>query len=262
MKKVCLVIGAGAGIGGNCAKVFSRNGYYSFMTRRTDKDGLDKITSEIKAEKGEAGGKLINIVEDNAVESLVDYVQNNIGQIDVAIYNLGSQIGNRRLDETSNKIFELGWRVATFGLFRLAKSLFPFMVKQGKGTLIVTSSTAAVRGNKGQHSHSASMAGRRMLCQTLNDEFSRDGVHVIHALIDGTVDAPDTLGKMLGEEKYSKLRKDKGLDKDGLILPEKVAECYYYLSQQHRSTWTNEIDLRSFSDQPWWNTIGEQYNFK
>ena len=64
------------------------------------------------------------------------------------------------------------------------------------------------------------------------------------------------------EEKYSKLRKDKGLDKDGLILPEKVAECYYYLSQQHRSTWTNEIDLRSFSDQPWWNTIGEQYNFK
>ena len=65
MKKVCLVIGAGAGIGGNCAKVFSRNGYYSFLTRRTDKIGLDKITSEIKAEKGEAGGKLINIVEDN-----------------------------------------------------------------------------------------------------------------------------------------------------------------------------------------------------
>ena len=38
MKKVCLNIGAGAGIGGNCAKVLSKNGYYSFMTRRTDQD--------------------------------------------------------------------------------------------------------------------------------------------------------------------------------------------------------------------------------
>ena len=261
MKKVCLIIGAGAGIGGNCAKVFSRNGYYSFMTRRTDQDGLDKITSDIKEKNGEAGGRLVNIVEDNALEDLVDYVQNNVGQIEVAIYNLGSQIGNKKLSDTSNKVFELGWRVATFGLFRLSKILFPYMVKQNKGTLIVTSSTAAVRGNKGQHSHAASMAGRRMLCQTLNDEFSSQGIHIVHALIDGAVDAPDTLGKMLGKEKYYKLRQDKGLEKDGLILPSKVAECYYYLSQQHRSTWTNEIDLRAFSDQPWWNTPGEQYNF-
>ena len=261
MKKVCLIIGAGAGIGGNCAKVFAKNGYYAFMARRTDQEGLDKIVTEIKSENGEAEGKLFNIVEDNAVEDLVEYVQKNVGQIEVAIYNLGSQIGNRSLDNTSDKIFELGWRMATFGLFRLAKSLFPTMAKQNKGTLIATSSTAAVRGNKGQHSHAASMAGRRMLCQTLNDEFSSQGIHIVHALIDGAVDAPDTLGKMLGKENFDKLRENKGLDKDGLILPSKVAECYYYLSQQHRSTWTNEIDLRSFSDQPWWNTPSEQYNF-
>ena len=260
MKKVCLVIGAGAGIGGNCAKVFSRNGYYSFMTRRTDKDGLDKITSEIKAEKGEAGGKLVNIVEDNAVENLVEYVQNNVGQIDVAIYNLGSQIGNRRLDDTSNKIFELGWRVATFGLFRLAKSLFPFMIKQGNGTLIVTSSTAAVRGNKGQHSHAASMGGRRMLCQTLNAEFSSKGIHTTHIIIDGAVDAPDTLGKMLGEEAYQALRREKGLEKDGLLLPDKIAETYYHLADQHRSAWTHEVDLRAYNDDPWWNTPGNIAN--
>ena len=103
MKKVCLVIGAGAGIGGNCAKVFSRNGYYSFLTRRTDKIGLDKITSEIKAEKGEADGRLVNIAEDNAVENLVEYVQNNVGQIEVAIYNLGSD-RNKKLSDTSNKV--------------------------------------------------------------------------------------------------------------------------------------------------------------
>ena len=47
-------------------------------------------------------------------------------EIEVAIYNLGSQIGNKKLDSTTNKVFELGWRVATFGLFRLAKHCFPY----------------------------------------------------------------------------------------------------------------------------------------
>ena len=261
MKKVCLIIGAGAGIGGNCAKVFSKNGYFSFLTRRTDLAGLNNLVSEINKNGGEAEGKMLNIVDENALEDIVNYVENKIGVIDVAIYNLGSQIGNKNLTDTSIKIFELGWKMATLGLFRLAKSLFPHMSERKKGTIIVTSSTAAVRGNRGQHSHAASMAGRRMLCQTLSDEFSYQGIHIVHALIDGAVDAPDTLGKMLGKENFDKLRKEKGLGNDGLILPNKIAECYYYLSQQHRSTWTNEIDLRSFTDQPWWNTPQDQYDF-
>ena len=261
MKKICLIVGAGAGIGGNCAKVFSKKGYHSFLTRRTDQKGLDNLINSIRESGGSSEGKLLNIAADNVVEELIEHIESKIGNIEVVVYNLGSQIGNKKLTDLSNKVFELGWRVATFGLFRLAKSLFPHMAKRSKGTLIVTSSTAAVRGNRGQHSHAASMAGRRMLCQTLSDEYSNRGIHIVHALIDGAVDAPDTLGKMLGKENYDKLRTEKGLDKDGLILPEKIAECYYYLSQQHRSTWTNEIDLRSFSDQPWWNTPGDQYNF-
>ena len=127
------------------------------------------------------------------------------------------------------------------------------MVAREKGTLIVTSSTAAVRGNGGQHSHAAAMGGRRMLCQTLNAEFSPKNIHVAHVIIDGAVDAPDTLGKMLGPTKFQKLREDIGLENDGLLLPEKVADTYYHIAQQHRSAWAHEIDLRSFSDTPWWN---------
>ena len=36
-----------------------------------------------------------------------------------------------------------------------------------------------------------------MLCQTLNDALFLK-VYVVYAIIDGAVDAPDTLGKMLG----------------------------------------------------------------
>ena len=37
-------------------------------------------------------------------------------------------------------------------------------------------------------------------------------MHVAHILVDGAVDAPDTLGKILGEEKFAELRATKGAE--------------------------------------------------
>ena len=181
-KKICLVIGAGAGIGVNVAKKFAVSGYHSVISRRTNQQGLDDAVKNIEKEGGSATGFLINAIEENSIENLIEKVEETIGSIHVVVFNLGSQIGNRLLNETSEKLFERGWRMATLALFRTAKKLFPYMEKRGGGTLLVTSSTAAVRGNKGQHSHAASMGGRRMLCQTLNAEFSSKGIHTQHIL--------------------------------------------------------------------------------
>ncbi len=253
MKKVCLVIGAGAGIGGTVGKKFATEGYHAALCRRSDQEGLSKLVSHIKSNGGSASGHLLNAAEEGAIEELVEQVEQDIGRIEVVLFNLGAQIGNRSLEQTSLKAFTLGWQIATFALFRLAKSVIPKMAERGGGTILVTSATAAVRGNAGQHSHAAAMGGRRMLCQTLNAEYALKGIHVAHLLIDGAVDAPDTLGKMLGEEKFQQLRQSRGLEKDGLLLPEEIAETYYHVSQQHRSAWTHELDLRSFSDLAWWN---------
>ncbi len=250
---VCLVIGAGAGIGGNVARKFALEGFHSVLCRRSDEEGLNRLVSQITDAGGKASGRLINAIEDGAIEDLVTQVERDIGPIDVAVYNLGAQIGNRPLAETPHKIFERGWRMGCFGLYRLAYALTPLMEARGHGTILVTSATAAIRGNKGQHSHAAAMGGRRMLCQSLNAEFAPVGIHVAHILVDGAVDAPDTLGKMLGEEDFQKLRKNRGGEHDGLMLPEKMAETYYHIATQHRSVWTHELDLRSFSDVAWWN---------
>lgn len=253
MKPVCLVIGAGAGIGGNVGKRFARGGYHAVLCRRSDEDGLRKLVDDIESEGNSASGFLMNAVEPDSIETRVAAVEDEIGPIEVLVFNLGAQIGNRALVDTSYKAFEIGWRLATFGLFRAASAVCPRMEKRGKGTILVTSATAAVRGNAGQHSHAAAMAGRRMLCQTLNAEFAPKGIHVAHILIDGAVDAPDTLGRMLGAEGFQKLRETRGLENDGLLVPEKVAETYFHVAQQHRSAWTHELDLRAFSDRPWWN---------
>lgn len=252
--KTFLVIGAGAGIGGHAAARFAREGYHAVLCRRSDEEGLGRLVAAIEAGGGQATGRLLDVSQDGSIEELVEQVERDIGPIDTVLYNIGAQIGNRALADTPHRTFELGWRLGTFGLFRLARALTPRMVERGKsgsgGTIIVTSATAAVRGNAGQHSHAAAMGGRRMLCQTLNAEFAPQGIHVAHVLIDGPVDAPDTLGKMLGEQ-FDAYKQSKG--EDGLLDPAAIAETYWHLANQPRSAWTHEVDLRPWTDTPWWN---------
>jgi NADP-dependent 3-hydroxy acid dehydrogenase YdfG len=253
MKSVCLVLGAGAGIGGTVAAKFASEGYHACLCRRSDQEGLDKLVANIEEQGGTANGYLIDAVEENTLEELILKIEKDIGPIEVLVYNLGAQSGMKLLHETSLKEFEWGWRMADLGLFRVAKVLMPIMEERKSGTFLVTSATAAMRGNKNQHSHAAAMGGRRMLCQTLNAEFASKSIHVAHIVVDGMVDAPDTLGKMLGEKMFNELREKVGMENDGLILPERIAETYFHLAQQHRSAWTHEVDIRAFSDSAWWN---------
>lgn len=254
-KPVFLVIGAGAGIGGSAARRFAAGGYHAVLARRSDEAGLMRMVEEIGAAGGSASGTLLNAAEDGTIEDLVERTERDIGPIRAALYNLGAQIGNRTLGETPHRIFELGWRLGTYGVFRLAHALLPRMVERARnggphGTLLVTSATAAVRGNAGQHSHAAAMGGRRMLCQTLNAEFAAQGVHVAHVVVDGAVDAPDTLGKLLGD-RFAAFKQRKGAD--GVIDPAVLAETYWHLAHQPRNCWTHEIDVRPWNDVAWWN---------
>ena len=253
-KPVFLVIGAGAGIGGNTAARFAKGGYHVVLARRSDEEGLQRMVGQIEDAGGSASGILLNAAEDGTIEELVERVERDIGPIDTALYNLGAQIGNRALHDTPHQTFELGWRLGCFGLFRLAHAMFPAMIERAKtgrhGTLLVTSATSAVRGNAGQHSHAAAMGGRRMLCQTLNAEFGPLGVHIAHIVVDGSVDAPDTLGKLLGD-KFDAYKASKG--EDGVIDPANIAETYWHLAQQPRNCWTHEVDIRPWTDTPWWN---------
>ncbi|GAA4042873.1 SDR family NAD(P)-dependent oxidoreductase [Parerythrobacter jejuensis] len=253
-KPVFLVIGAGAGIGGHAAKRFAAGGYHAVLARRSDEKGLQRLVGQIEDAGGSASGLLLNASEDGAIEDLVAQVEQDIGPIESALYNLGAQIGNRKLHDTPHRTFELGWRLGCYGVFRLAHAMFPAMVERANngrnGSLLVTSATSAVRGNAGQHSHAAAMGGRRMLCQTLNAEFGPQGIHVAHIVVDGAVDAPDTLGKLLGD-KFEAFKQSKG--EEGVIDPAALAETYWHLAQQPKNCWTHEVDARPWTDVAWWN---------
>ena len=71
MKKVCLIIGAGAGIGGSVGAKFAENGYHAALCRRRDADGLQKLVDGIESKGGAASGHLVNAVEAGTLEKLV-----------------------------------------------------------------------------------------------------------------------------------------------------------------------------------------------
>jgi len=249
-KKVCIVLGAGAGIGINVGKRFAKAGMVVVLARRSDNEGLEKAVAEIKAGGGEAHGFLVDAIKPGVIEDLVKNVETNIGPIHVAVYNLGAQIGGRSLEATTLKTFEQGWRLGNEGLFRFAKELAPHMTGRGTGTVLCTSATSAMRGNAGQHSHAASIGGRRLLLQSLNHELGPKGLHFCHIIVDTIVDAPDTFGKLVGKDNFEKIRAEKG---DSILKPQHVAETYYHVHMQHRSAWTFELDVRPYDGKPWWN---------
>jgi NAD(P)-dependent dehydrogenase (short-subunit alcohol dehydrogenase family) len=102
-KPVCLILGAGAGIGGHVAKRFVRGGYHACLARRTDQAGMDRLVAEIEAENGSASGFMFNAAEEGSIEQLVTHIEAKVGPIGVAVFNLGAQIGDRGLASTSLK---------------------------------------------------------------------------------------------------------------------------------------------------------------
>lgn len=253
-KPVCLILGAGAGIGGNVGKKFAQEGYHTVLARRSDEEGLNRLVDDIKQAGGSATGRLVNALEDNAIEDLIADIEKNEGPIEVVLFNLGAQFGNKTLAETTLKTFEMGWRLTSLALFRLAKVIAPIMEARGGGKILVTSATSAMRGNAGQHAHAAAIGGRRLLCQSLNAELAIKGIHICHIYIDAVIEAPDTVGKLLGPELYQKMLEERGNGKDMLVIPEKVAETYYHIAHQHRSAWSQEVDIRPYSETPWFNS--------
>ena len=78
MKPVCLVIGAGAGIGGTTGKRFAKEGYHAVLCRRSDEEGLQQLVADIETEGGSATGYLMNAVEPDVIEERIADIEANI----------------------------------------------------------------------------------------------------------------------------------------------------------------------------------------
>ncbi len=234
--KVALVIGAGDATGGAIARRFAKEGYVACVTRR-HADKLAPLVQHIEAEGGKARGFGNDARKEEQVVALFEEIERDIGPVEVAVYNIGANV-RFPIRETTSRVFFKVWEMACFGGFLMGREAAKVMVPRGRGTIIFTGATASMRGSSGFSAFSAGKHALRAVAQSMARELGPEGIHVAHVVIDGAIDT--AFIKEMFPERY-KLK-----EQDGILAPDRIAENYWYLHNQHRSAWTHEMDLR-----PW-----------
>lgn len=90
------------------------------------------------------------------------------------------------------------------------------------------------------------------LAQSLAAELGPKGVHVAHVCIDGAVDSP-FVRQIASASSGGEAAYEKALANDGVLSPASIAEQYVQLWEQPRCAWTHELDLRPWTEPPWWS---------
>ena len=245
-KPVLALVGAGPGIGEAVARRFVAEGFFVALLART-KDKLQTMAQGIEADYGKSSAKyyITDLRHEDSVLSSFKSIREELGPVSVLVYNAGARrVNGRSILETSSEEFENFTKINLFGAFWSTKCVLPDMLAAGKGTILFTGATGALRGNPGLSSFSPGKFGLRSLCQIITREYQAKGIHAAHIIVDSPVD-----GKLIGEwsrrEWQRRGQGDKMEDVDAhLVAPADLAQTYWFLYSQPRSAWTHELDAR------------------
>lgn len=237
--KVAVVLGVGAvqGVGAAVALRFAREGYTAVVAGRTGKN-LDVVAQQVRDQGGVTHAAVTDATSEDQVIALLE-LAGTFGPVEAAIYNAGGNIPQSSL-KTSGKFFEEQWRVGTYGGFIFAREAVKAMLPRERGTLLFTGASASLRGRPNFVAFASAKAGLRAVSQSFAREFGPKGIHVAHVVIDGAIDGHriNTLVPQLAQAK----------GEGGLLNLAAIAESYWQLHVQHRSAWSQEIDLRPFKE--------------
>ncbi len=231
-QSVCAIIGAGEGLGRALAAKFASQGFDIALISRTE-SGSAAAREAAAAVSANVRYFCADATRPETVEAALAQVTDEMGDIDVLIYNArGSFTACEPLD-MSYAALEDVFQVEVIGAFAAAKSVLPAMIKRSRGSVFFSSATAAFRGSGKYPLYAIGKFGLRALSQSLSKAYAKDGVHIVHVRLDCDLDVP------IMREAYGDT-----YDTTSLASPDDVAESYWLAHLQPRSAWSNEIELR------------------
>ncbi len=238
--KAALIVGAGDATGGAVARRFAREGYAVCATRRTAAK-IEALVEQIRAEGGTAHGFASDARVEAEVTALIERIERDIAPLDVVVFNIG---GNVRfgITDTTERVYRKVWEMGALAGFLVGREAARAMLPRGRGTILFTGATASLRGAAGFAAFSGAKHALRSLAQSMARELGPQGIHVAHVIIDGAIDTHFIAENF--PQRYALKAQD------GILNPDAIAESYWQLHLQHRSAWTQELDLR-----PWLETF-------
>ena len=228
--KTAAILGVGPGLGAAVARRFVSEGFaVALMARR------EESVASVRGEIEEAGGTAIPVSTDAtdpaSVAAAFGRVRGELGDPEVFVYNAGAFQMGGILDLSPEK-FDECFKANCAGAFYAAQQVLPAMVDAGRGTVLLTGATAALRGGARFSALAVGKFGLRALAQSMAREFGPQGIHVAHVVVDGQIDTPRVREMSPGREDHT------------MLSPDAIAETYWQLHSQDRTAWTLELDLR------------------
>ncbi|SOE71062.1 short chain dehydrogenase [Burkholderia sp. D7] len=240
-KAVVIGVGPEQGLGAGLSRRFAAAGRHVIVAGRTEAK-IERVRESIV----EAGGSASTVVMDTTREAdvirLFDVAMQadeNGASADLVAYNAGN---NQPLDLRTMEadVFESFWRLNCFGGFLVGREAARRFAPLGRGSILFSGATGALRGMPNFAHFASSKAGLRMLAQSMAREFGPLGLHVAHVIIDGVIDGERA------HTRFANVASIKG--EDGLVGIDAIADAFWLVHQQQRTAWTHELDLRPFKE--------------
>ncbi|EFX04552.1 short chain dehydrogenase reductase [Grosmannia clavigera kw1407] len=238
-----VIAGVGAGTGRSVALKFAKKYPVALLARKPE--SYQSIVAEIEKAGGTAIGISTDVTDQKSVEAAFVQLKKEEpfakSGLAAAVYNASGALGHRTpFLETTIETFDLALAVNPRGLYFFAQSALPLLLASVPDspippTLVVTGATASNRGSARFSAFAAGKFAVRGLTQSLSREFHPQGVHVAHVIIDAVIDIPRTKAYAVNNGAP-----------DGKLSPDAIADEYWHLHNQHRSGFTQELDLRPY----------------
>lgn len=231
VNKVCLITGAGSGIGEESARLFSSEGA-KVVVMDVDFANGSRVATDLQRRGYDALFIEGDVADEAAVQYALDTTTKRLGQIDVLFNNAGvSAVGD--VSECTPEDWDRVMRVNVRGLYLMSHYAVPIMRKQGHGTIINMSSTVAAVGLQSRAAYTASKGAVLALTRAMAADHSHENIRVC-ALLPGTVYTPFVEGYLKRNyadnmEKAIDNLKSRQLNRE-LMTPADVASAALYLA--------------------------------
>jgi NAD(P)-dependent dehydrogenase (short-subunit alcohol dehydrogenase family) len=196
--KVAIVTGGAGGIGSGTCWILAREGA-AVVVADLPKAKPSALADELVGSGYRAIGVETDITDEGQVEAMIRAATDAFGRIDGLHANAAATHLVRTdglLTELSRSEFEEAFQVNVIGTWLCCKHAIPVMIGGGGGSIVATSSLAAVRADMTKSAYGVTKAGVGQLMRTVATQFGKQGIRantilpglILHA---GTASLPE-----------------------------------------------------------------------